>query len=344
MAQSYPIDFVVLWVDGADPAWREKRALWAAQMRGAQKTDADNGHAENRFRDWDLMRYWFRGAERFAPWVNRIWFVTDGQRPAWLNTDHPRLRVISHAEYLPQDCLPTFNSNAIELGLHRIEGLSEHFVLFNDDMFLCAPTAPEDFFRDGVPCDAALLDAVTAPDPGDCLPHMLINNFAVINRQFSKRQVLRENFGKFFSPQYGADLLRNVLLAPFAMFSAFRDTHLPSSHTKSNFARVWDAAEVQLTETLHHRFRSKEDCTHWMMKAWQICEGNFAVRGTGWGRHFELWEDSVDDICAAVARGTYRAVCINDSKPDIDFAAVRARLQDAFETLLPQMSAYEKQL
>ncbi|MBQ7982185.1 MAG: Stealth CR1 domain-containing protein [Clostridia bacterium] len=198
MAQSYPIDFVVLWVDGADPVWREKRAYWAAQVCGVQKTDADNGHAENRFRDWDLMRYWFRGAEKFAPWVNRIWFVTDGQRPVWLNTDHPKLRVISHAEYLPADCLPTFNSNAIELGLHRIPDLSEHFVLFNDDMFLCAPTAPEDFFRDGKPCDAALMDAVTAPDPGDCLPHMLINNFAVINRQFSKRQVLREHFGKFF--------------------------------------------------------------------------------------------------------------------------------------------------
>ena len=127
------IDFVILWVDGNDPKWKRRRAFFSPEEK-------DNGSTENRFRDWGLLRYWFRGAECFAPWVNRIFFVTDGQIPPWLNREHPRLRIVSHEEYIPPQYLPTFNSNVIELWLHRIPELAEQFVLFNDDMYLIAFT------------------------------------------------------------------------------------------------------------------------------------------------------------------------------------------------------------
>ena len=111
----------------------------------------NNGSFENRYRDWELMRFWFRGIEAFAPWVNRVFFVSNGQKPIWLNTDHPKLRMVTHQDYIPEIYLPTFNSNVIELWLHNIPDLSERFVLFNDDMFLTAPVTPEDFFEDGLP-------------------------------------------------------------------------------------------------------------------------------------------------------------------------------------------------
>ena len=136
------IDFVILWVDGNDSKWKRRRAFFSPEEK-------DNGSTENRFRDWGLLRYWFRGAECFAPWVNRIFFVTDGQIPPWLNREHPRLRIVSHEEYIPPQYLPTFNSNVIELWLHRIPELAEQFVLFNDDMYLIAPVASEDFFKRG---------------------------------------------------------------------------------------------------------------------------------------------------------------------------------------------------
>ena len=88
------IDFVVLWVDGADPQWRKEWGMYLPE-------EMNNGSSENRYRDWDLMRFWFRGIEAFAPWVNRVFFVTNGQKPAWLNTDHPKLRMITHREYIP---------------------------------------------------------------------------------------------------------------------------------------------------------------------------------------------------------------------------------------------------
>ena len=157
------IDFVILWVDGTDPDWQRQR-------RSYDREDLDNGDDENRFRDWGLMKYWFRGAERFAPWVNRIFLVTNGQVPKWLDLTHPKLRLVKHQDYIPEKFLPTFNSNVIELWLHKIPELGEQFVLFNDDMFLTAPVKPEDFFKNGLPCESALLDMATAPGPEDCLP------------------------------------------------------------------------------------------------------------------------------------------------------------------------------
>lgn len=329
------IDFVLLWVDGNDPEWKKKKAEFIPPQSG-------NGNDENRFADWGLLQYWFRGVEKYAPWVRRIFFVTCGQTPKWLNTDHPKLRCVDHSDYIPRKYLPTFNSNVIELWLHRIPELSEHFVLFNDDMYLTRPVKPEDFFLNGLPCESALLDMATAPGPEDCLAHMLINNFSLINRHFNKKQVLRQNMRKFFSLKYGKDLIRNLLLGPFQYFSCFRDPHLPSSYLKSTFEEVWRQEGKLLEQCCANRFRSKSDFTHWLMKCWQICEGNFAVRSTSWGRHYELWEDNIDAICCSLEQQKYRAVCLNDSRMDIDHVYIQNRLKESFEHILKDSSSFEK--
>ena len=329
------IDFVILWVDGSDPEWQRQREYFSAP-------EDNNGTDENRFREWGLLRYWFRGVERYAPWVNRVFLVTNGQVPNWINREHPKLRLVRHEEYIPKRYLPTFNSNVIELWLHQIPDLGEHFVLFNDDMYLTAPVKPEDFFRKGLPCDSAVMDLVTTPGPEDCLPHMQINNFALINRHFNKKKVLRKNMGKFFAPVYGSGLIRNFLLLPFQYFSCFRDSHLPSSYLKETFFRVWGQEGEKLEASGAHRFRSKSDVTHWLFKCWQICEGNFAVRSARWGHHFELWEDDLEEICRSLKKQKYHAVCLNDSKMDIDFEVARKRLSECFETIFPDMSEFEK--
>ena len=46
---------------------------------------------------------------------------------------------------MPEAYLPSYNSSAIELNIHRIRGLSEHFIYFNDDMFKIKDTQPSDF-------------------------------------------------------------------------------------------------------------------------------------------------------------------------------------------------------
>ena len=102
--------------------------------------------AANRFRDNEELRYSLRSLWRFAPWVRHVFVVTNGQVPVWLNLDHPRLTVVQHADIYPNAShLPTFSSPSIESHLHRIPGLAEHFLYFNDDVLLGAPVWPDDF-------------------------------------------------------------------------------------------------------------------------------------------------------------------------------------------------------
>ena len=115
------IDFVIPWVDGNDPQWRAEKAKY--DPSGMPQSDAPE-----RYRDWDNLQYWFRGVEKFAPWVNRIHFITWGHLPPWLDTSNPKLNIVKHTDYIPEKYLPTFSSHAIELNMHRIEGLAEHFV------------------------------------------------------------------------------------------------------------------------------------------------------------------------------------------------------------------------
>ena len=86
-----------------------------------------------------------RSIIKFAPWFNHIYIVTNGQIPIWLNTNQPDISVIPHSKiFRDQKDLPTFQSNAIEVNLHRIPGLADNFIYFNDDMALIGPLCPED--------------------------------------------------------------------------------------------------------------------------------------------------------------------------------------------------------
>ena len=78
--------------------------------------------------------------------MQRVFLVTNGNIPSWLNLDCPKLHLVSHAEIFEDArALPTFNSHAIELNLHRIPGLGPAFLYFNDDLFLGQPVRRDDF-------------------------------------------------------------------------------------------------------------------------------------------------------------------------------------------------------
>ena len=132
------IDAVYTWVDGEDI----EHAKLRAQYRNRTKL--------KRWRDNGELRHSLRSLEMFAPWFRMIHIVTNGQVPKWLNTDHPKIRLVTHREiYRWPEHLPTFNSVSIETHLHRIPDLAEHFVYFNDDMFLGNACEKSLFFRQG---------------------------------------------------------------------------------------------------------------------------------------------------------------------------------------------------
>jgi Stealth protein CR2, conserved region 2 len=106
---------------------------------------------ERRFSDNDEIRFCLRSIRNYAPWVRTIWLVTDDQVPAAIDrerAERDNIRIVDHREIFRgyERLLPTFNSRAIESMLWRIEGLSDRFVYFNDDMILVGPVEPTDFF------------------------------------------------------------------------------------------------------------------------------------------------------------------------------------------------------
>ncbi|MEX1166996.1 MAG: stealth family protein, partial [Hydrogenophaga sp.] len=143
------IDIVYLWVDGNDPAWRAKRHAAALGLGAAEaKAMAPFGNVEGRFRDNDELRYSLRALERFFPGHGHVYLVTDGQRPSWLRESR-RITVVNHADLLPADRLPTFDSGNIESYIHRIPGLSERYFYLNDDVFFGAPVQLDHWFWPG---------------------------------------------------------------------------------------------------------------------------------------------------------------------------------------------------
>lgn len=141
----FPIDAVYTWVDGADPQWVESKRRLEAQLSGSEYHPEANHEA--RFESKDELKYSLRSLEYFAPWFNKIFIVTAGQVPSWLNVDHPKIVMIDHKDIFDDPThLPTFNSNSIISRLHHIPGLNEHFIYLNDDVMFGKPVRPKDFY------------------------------------------------------------------------------------------------------------------------------------------------------------------------------------------------------
>ena len=132
------MDVVITYVDGNDPLWKSDYAKYS-----------DTPVLEKRFRDWGTLKYLLRGIEKHMPFVQNVFLVVshESQVPQWV--DKTAVRVVLHKDFIPQELLPTFNCNPIEMHLHNIEGLGEEYIYFNDDLFPVADSRPEDFYRDG---------------------------------------------------------------------------------------------------------------------------------------------------------------------------------------------------
>lgn len=326
------IDFVLAWVDGGDPDWVRLRNSYCEDSKGIN---------EARFRDWGVLKYWFRAAEAYAPWVRKIHFVTCGQKPDWLNTDHPKLNLVNHTDYIPEEYLPTFNSNVIEMNFHRIPGLAEQFVYFNDDMYLNDVVSPTDFFQDGKPCDSAILSQFVPSVQGDDFRHILCNDAAFLNDHFDKHAVMRRDLRKWFSPKYGKFLLKNIYFGIPKGFSSFQNFHIPSAMLRSTYERIWQMEPALLHETSTHKFRSANDINQYILSYYNICTGNFVPRSASFGKYYTVGDDSAA-LHADIMEHRHKVICANDNVDLIDFESEQKQLTAAFERVLPNKSSFEK--
>lgn len=328
------IDFVVTWVDMSDPEWRKDFEKYSRS-----KDNEKNGVSDARFRDYGFLKYWFRGVEKFAPWVRRIHFVTSGQKPDWLNEDNTKLHLVSHKDFIPEQFLPTYNSVVIERYMHRIPGIADHFVYFNDDFFIINHISPERFFRDGLPCDIAAFHPNLAWSQWY---KTIRNNMKIINRHFDKREVMDTFRDKWFDKAYGSRARWNYLLKPYGKFVTLCIPHNAQPYLKSTFDEVWAAAEKELTDTSANRFRSVTDYTPELFRAWQICRGNFTPYNTYSDTKMFPLMIKPKQAVRAIYDQTYSLICLNDNVHIRRYDEVMNSLKAAFDHILPQKSSFEK--
>lgn len=260
------IDIVLAWVDGSDPVWREKKKERMRQQGLSVKSD----DREERYRDWDLMRYWFRSIENFAPWVRKIHFVTFGHLPEWLDSSNPKLHIVNHEDFIPAKYLPTFSSHPIEWNFHRIEGLSENFIYFNDDMLLLKPVKPTDFFKNGKPVDMLALQPDVTNVDDTTMPYIYLNNAMLLAKYFDKRQNMKKQPGAYFHIGYPAMyFFYNFLEIMFPRFTGFYTVHGPSPLKKSTYETLWNLEGEYLDQVCSHPFRHREDVSQYVIREYQ---------------------------------------------------------------------------
>jgi len=232
---SFPIDVVYTWVDGEDPVLKEARKQFQPPAVKSHDSHHDSQEAtgDHRFRSYSELKYSLRSLHAYMPWVRNIYIVTNGQIPEFVNFEAAPTKIflVKHENIFPNTAyLPTFNSHAIEANLHRIPGLSEHFLYFNDDTLVGRPQYAENFFSaNGISYffpSPIKVDSITEGH----LPHT--------RAAMNSSRILASDFG--FTPA-------NFML------------HTPYPLTKSGLSVLTDSYKPEVQATSAARFRSPAD-------------------------------------------------------------------------------------
>lgn len=340
-ADDYPIDFVVTWVDGNDQAWREEKEQYWSRIHGGEVSIKGNGF--ERYRDWDQFMYWFRAVEMYAPWVRYVYLVTWGHVPKWLNLNHPKLRIIKHPDYIDREYLPTFQSIPIEINLHRINDLSEHFVYFNDDQLLTSPVLPVDFFVGGVPKHCAIAYPVRNYAYNGPFAHQQFSVIGLLN-DLPITKLIEKNSEKWFNRVYGEDVRYNRYAFREDYLPGLFFNHLPYPLNKTTMTTVWERFSQQMDQTCRHRFRTSTDITTQIFTMYDMVTGNFIpVNKDYYGKMFGHLSTQANEVADAIRSRQFRVICYNDSVDvtEENFEEIRAVIETALKDAFPNKSSFE---
>jgi hypothetical protein len=286
-----------------DEAWRER-------FRSACRANGQSSDIDARVRTWELERYFFRGVAKFMPWVRTIHLILDSetQVPEWLDTD--KVHVVYHRDIMPDDLLPTFNSQAIEMWLNRIPGLSSQFIYCNDDMIACSPMKPKDFFHYGKPvihCEEKMHDS-------------LLSIF---------RTVCRRTLD-MVAADYGIKYPDGILL---------KDGHSYAPMLLSTLREAVSKYGAAMRQSCTP-FREQRNMIQYLYTYMQWLSGR-RVDGHHAHRYFSLGS-SLDDIRDAIRSGNAGICCFNDSGSG-DWHVVGSVVREELQSILPLPCKYEKQ-
>ncbi|WP_067533774.1 stealth family protein [Nocardia crassostreae] len=234
----FDIDIVFSWVDGSDPEFRARRAGMLAQVVVGEGDDADA-----RIRQIDELRYALRSVHKNAPWIRRIFIATDSRVPDWL-ADDPKVTIVRAIDHFSDmSGLPIFNSHAVECQLQHIDGLSEHFLYSNDDMFFARPVRPSMFFTPaGI---SRYIEAGTRIGPG-------CNN----ERRSGFENAARVNRGPL-QQHFGQVIIRHLEHTPVPLRRSVlheMEAAFAEDFARTRASRFRSATDISVTNSLYHYY------------------------------------------------------------------------------------------
>ena len=232
----FPVDIVYLWCDGKDPEFLRRKAEFSEEAERAE----EKAVSQIRFFDNEELKYSLRSLEKYAPWIRHVFIVTDRQKPAWLDTENPRVTIVDHSEIMPKELIPCFNSSVIERYIGFIPGLSEHFLYANDDMFFGQKVSKDFFFRGGKPIVRLR-------------HHHIAKNICTL-AQF-REYVADDFFGKSVANAYEMLITKNRLKDDWQYFELH---HNIDAYTKTDFVNVFLKYKDELDRRIS-RFRTESD-------------------------------------------------------------------------------------
>jgi hypothetical protein len=291
------MDIVIAYVNGNDPDWKRS---YECAIGGTP--------SKERFRDWGTLPYLFRGIAKFLPFIRKVHLLvsSESQVPAWVN--RKSVNIVLHKDIIPERFLPLFNSSCIELFLHRIPGLDEQFIYFNDDMFVLMPCDAQDFFPSGKP----RVWVRTAPVP------TLTNVFRMTCKNSS-------------------DMAYKIAGLPRPDEFILKPQHSPSPMLTSINKEIFQTGKEKIFESIS-KLRAARNFNqylfldfYWLSGACYKVPQDFT--------YLELHKGP-KPICETILSHSNKLCCIND-KGCTDFLAAQQQIISAFHQLLPDKSHFE---
>ncbi len=305
------VDAVYTWVNHADPDWAAAYADHSGSVQMA--TDAD---ALSRFHSNDELRYSLRSVAVNAPWINRIYVLTNCAKPDWLNDEDPRLIWVDHAEVMPKAALPTFNSHAIESCLHKIPNLSEHFLYLNDDVFLARPL-DKGFFFDQAGASSSFLETY-----GMVSGDVVEGDPDYLNASRNVAGLLRDDLG--FVPtqlhQHTCFALRKSVLAEI-------ETKWQDQFDALRANRFRTSGDLNVTSFLYHHY------------AIATGKARVGVVQNAFVKSMDVrWRDKLK----TAAQTKYHTLCINEGGVDAPASDWHPAVQNFLRTKFPNRADWER--
>lgn len=313
--KSYDIDLVYLWVDGSDPQWFAKKQHFLGHDSPHNTEAFSKARTENN----DELKYSLRSVEKNAPWIRRIFVVTDEQTPGWLELSHPKVKVVDIREILPEQAIPCYNSVVIEYFLYKIPDLSEHFLYANDDMFIHKPIEPGFFFNaNGYP-----IIRLQRAFFGKWLNRIkrLFNIYTNIYRKTIdlSARLVDERFGKYYSgtPHHNID-----------------------SYLKSDYRQVVEGDfREYIWPTITNRMRTENDIQRIIFLYYALAVKRGELRYVGRGESCRIRVQK-PDFMLYITRYSPVLFCLNDTHRATD--EDRKRIKPFLKGLFPEKSSVEK--